>query len=80
VWYHSNSLSPSIAHIIVQTEHAADAIAILRHFGLETLAQRLLEEDGVHSLGNLLSLAPEVYDLFDGLCLWFESTDEVCHL
>ena len=68
-----------MAHTIVQTEYAAHAMSILRHFGLESLARELLAADGVHDLGNLLSLSPHVHTHFDNLELWFESTDKACH-
>jgi len=52
-------------------------MSILRHFGLENIADELLADDGVHNLGNLLSLGTDVHDRFDNLELWFEGTDEV---
>jgi len=55
-------------------------MSILRDFGLESLTQELLATDGAHDLGNLLSLASDVHAHFDNLELWFEGTDEVCHL
>jgi len=63
-----------------QTSFAVTAVSILRGFGLENLAQELLEEDGVHGLGNLLSLEPVTHGYFDDLRLWFEATDKVHHL
>lgn len=56
---------PSIAHTR-QTEHATTAIAILGHFGLESLAKELMA-DGVHNFGNLLSFDPNVQTKFDNL-------------
>ena len=72
-----NSPLPSLLPSIVQTDYAATAIAILRDFELEDLAQEFLAEDGVHGLGNLLSLEPGSHSKFDTLDLWLESTDEV---
>ena len=64
---------------IVQTEYAATAMAILSHFGLNSLVSELLAKDGVHDTGNLLSLESNIHSMFDKLNLWFEGTDEVCH-
>ena len=52
-------------------------MTILRDFGFEGITTKLLETNGVHNLGNLLSLATDVHGFFDKLELWFESTDEV---
>ena len=68
-----------MAHTIVRTEYAGHTMSILRHFGLESLALELLAADGVHNLGNLLSLSPHVHAHFDNLELWFERTDKVRH-
>ena len=65
---------------MVQTSHASTAIPLLRSFGFEELAQSLLTQDGVHRLGNLLSLDPICHRNFDNLNLWFEQTDVVCYL
>lgn len=51
-------------------------MAILKHFGLEDLADELLAADGVHNLGNLLSFEPNIHAKFGRLELWFESTNE----
>lgn len=56
------------------------ALSILRGFVLENLAHELLQEDGVHGPGNLLSLEPTTYIYFDNLDLCFEATDKVHHL
>lgn len=64
---------------IVQTEYAVSAMSILRDFGLESIATKLLGTNGVHDLGNLLSLATDAHGFFDRLELWFESTNEVRH-
>jgi len=69
----------SATHTYLWDKHAANAMAILKNFGLESLADELLVADGVHNLGNLLSLSPEMHIFFDRLTLWFEATDEVCH-
>jgi len=60
---------------IVQTEYAVNAMTVLKDFGLGSLTQKLLAIDGVHDLGNLLSLASDVHAHFDNLELWFEGTD-----
>ena len=70
---------PSLT-LIVQTHYAATAIAILSNFGLEDLVQRLQPKNGVHYLGNVLSLDPTCHVHFNHLRLWFESTTEVCPL
>jgi hypothetical protein len=70
-------LPPSITHTIVQTEYAAAAMTILEYFGLESLVKELLAADGVHNLGNLLSLQSNIHTYFDNLDLWFEGTDVV---
>ena len=72
-----NSSLPSLLASIFQTDYAANAVAILRAIGLEDIAQKLLAEDGVHGLGNLLSLEPVTHSMFDDLDLWLEGTDEV---
>ena len=64
---------------IVQTSYAATAMSFLIDFGLDGLAHELLATDGVHDLGNLLSLENGVYADFGRLNLWFECTDEVRH-
>jgi hypothetical protein len=64
---------------IIQTEYAATVMTILRHLGLGALADDFLKAEGVHNLGNLLSLGTECHDRFDNLDLWLEgSTNEVC--
>ena len=63
---------------IVQTDYAVTALSILRGFGLEDLTQELLAGDGVHGLGNLLSLQIDAHSNFDSLILWLEGTDKVC--
>ena len=68
-------LSPSPTPI-TQGEHASTVISVLKHFGLGSLADKLLEADGVH-VGNLLSLSCDMGFQFEHLCLWFEATDTV---
>jgi len=60
-----------------QTGLAVDAMAVLSHFGLEGLVDEFLAANGVHNLGNLLSLEPNIHTKFDNLNLWFEGTAEV---
>ena len=55
-------------------------MSILKSFGLKDLTDSLLEENGVHRLGNLLSLEPICHGYFDNLNLWFDHTDKVRHL
>ena len=55
-------------------------MAILKDFGLSSLAEELLVADGVHSLRNLLSLEHGFHLDFDNMDLWFEGTNEVGHL
>ena len=55
-------------------------MSILKCFGLDDLADSLLKENGVHRLGNLLSLEPNCHRNFDNLDLWFDQTDKVLHL
>ena len=62
---------------IAQDKFTPTAMAVLQRFGQEGLAQELLAADGVHHLGNLLSLSSEMRSLFGGLDLWFEATDVV---
>ena len=64
---------------IIQTDYATSAMAILSHFGLGSIVDELLPTNGVHDIGNLLSLEINVHDRFDNLELWFEATDEVRH-
>ena len=56
-----------------------NAITILKGFGLHDLIRTFLVQDGVHDLGNLISLDSYCRDYFDNLELWFETTDEVHH-
>ena len=70
------SLPPTI---IAQDEYPPTFIAIFKDFGLESLADELLAADGVHHLGNLLSLSSEIRYQFNSLGLWFEATDTVCY-
>ena len=65
---------------MVQTSHAITAMSLFSSFGFEELARRLLTQNGVHHLSNLLSLDPNCHGYFDKLNLWFERTDVVCHL
>ena len=62
---------------ITQTEYA---MATLIHLGLGDFAEEFLGEDGIHDLGNMLSLESIVYIGFSDLDLWFEGTQEVRHL
>ena len=63
--------------IIAQTEYA---MATLIHLGLGDFAEEFLGEDGIHDLGNMLSLEFNFYVAFGSLALWFEGTQEVRHL
>ena len=65
---------------MVQTSYASGAMTILSYFGLEGLVHSFLARNGVHRLGNLLSLDPICHRNFDNLNLWFEPTDVVCYL
>jgi len=69
-----SSLSPTP---IVQDKFASIAMAILQCFGHKDLADKLLAADGVHHLGNLLSLSAEMHSEFGSLGLWFEPTKVV---
>ena len=62
---------------ITQVEFASTARAILWYFGHKDLASEFLAADGVHNLGNLLSLSSDMHSQFDSLGLWFEATDAV---
>ena len=64
-WYVLSPPLPFIAHTR-QTELATTAIAILGHFGLESLVKEPMV-DGVHNFGNLLSFDPNVQTKFDNL-------------
>ena len=55
-------------------------MATLIHLGLGDFAEEFLGEDGIHDLGNMLSLESIVYIGFSDLDLWFEGTQEVRHL
>ena len=52
-------------------------MSILKSFGVEHLAEQLLERDGVHVPANLLSLDSYMHGYFDKLNLWFESASKV---
>ena len=56
-----------------------DAIAILKHFGLEDHSQALLAVDGVYRTWNRLSLQKSLDISFGRLDVWFEGTAEVHH-
>ena len=64
---------------MVQTRHASGAMTILKKFGLEDLVDNLLAANGVHCLGNLLSMDSHCHSEFDNLNLWFERTATVRH-
>jgi len=66
-----------LSPVPTQTQSAANSMAFLRGFGLQSLVDELLAVDGVHNLGNLLSLTFDIHCIFDKLMLWFEGTDEV---
>ena len=68
---------PSSLTLTVQTDHAAGAMAILKMFGHSDLYTRLLAQDGIHHVGNLLSLELNCHNSFDHLKIWFEATEEV---
>lgn len=70
---------PSSLTPIIQTDRATSALAILTNFGLEALINKFLE-DGVHGLGNLLSLSHDVHCDFNTMELWLEGAGEVCYL
>ena len=55
-------------------------MATLIHLGLGDLAEEFLGTDGIHDLGNMLSLEFTVHTRFNNLGLWFEGTQEVRHL
>jgi len=74
-----SSVAPP-THTIIQTQSTTGILAILRHLGLEGLAQELLSAGGVHDLGNTLSLDVNTHSQFNILSLWFEGTDKVRHL
>lgn len=66
-------------HPIVQTDCATNAPGTPESFGPGRIIQALLVGNGVHNLGNLISLEPHCRGCFNNLELWFEATDEVCH-
>ena len=72
----SSPLSPPPTPI-AQDNFASNAMAGLWYFGHVSLASELLAADGVHNLGNLLSLSLDMHFHFDSLGLWFEATDVV---
>jgi len=55
-------------------------MANLVQLGLGELAEETLGADGIHDLGNILSFQFFVSVAFSDLRLWFEATQEVCHL
>ena len=63
---------------MVQTCHASGVLTIMESFGLGDLVDSFLSQNGVHHLGDLLSLVPICH--FERLNLWFEHTGEVRHL
>lgn len=69
----------SATYTYLQESHAATAMAILKDFGLGSLVDGLIAADGVHDLGNILSLSPDMHSHFDELSMWFEATDMVCY-
>ena len=54
---------------IVQDDYASTAITVLEHSGLESPIDELIAADGVHHLGNLLSLSCDAGFLFEHLYL-----------
>ena len=64
---------------MVQTRHASGVLSIMEFFGLGDLVDSFLSQNGVHHLGNLLSLDPICHADFERLNLLFEHTGEVRH-
>jgi len=62
---------------VIQTEYA---MATLISIGLGDLAKETLGADGIHDLGNMLSLEFNLHVGFSDLCVWFEGTQEVLRL
>ena len=76
----SGPLSSPLPTPITQTHYAATAMAILKDFGFGSLAEGFLAKNGVHDLGNLLSLDHGIHLKFDKVNLWFDGAKEVGHL
>ncbi len=53
-------------------DHAATALAMLHMFGLGDLVQNL-QGAGVHSLSNIITMAPDLHQDFDRLGFWLEA-------
>lgn len=73
----SVSRYPPLLMSTIQTSRASNAMAILKTFGLDHLYEKLLPENGVHDVGNVLTLEHNCHRDFDRLNLWLEATDEV---
>jgi len=70
----------SITHAHHSDPFAATAMAVLKDFGLQGFAEELLAANGVHNLGNLLSLHAPFHTAFDMMAMWFEGTEVVGYL
>lgn len=64
---------------VIQTDDDIDAVLILESFGFSNFAEALKEPGGIHQTWNLLSLEHNLYQKFDALEMWLESTQQVCH-
>ena len=64
---------------VTQTGYAAGVMTTQTWFGLEGLANSVMEVGGVHQICILLSLYHTCHWFFDNLELWFEATGEVRH-
>lgn len=62
---------------VIQTYISAAPLSVLTAPRLDDLIKSLAIRDGIHSLGNLLSLNVNCRDWFDNLELWFERTTDV---
>ncbi|KAG6378378.1 hypothetical protein JVT61DRAFT_12633 [Boletus reticuloceps] len=64
---------------VVQTQHAADTMAILESFGFSEFTKAFKQSGGIHQVWNLLSLQHDINYNFGKLDMWFESTDQLGH-
>lgn len=65
--------------LVIQMDDDIDAKPILEFFGFSNFAEAFKNPGRIHQTWNLLSLQNDLYQSFDALDLWFESTQQVCY-
>jgi hypothetical protein len=58
-----------------KAEYAGSVLAILKTFGIDDIANRLMGANGIHHLSNIMTLSMMVHRNFDALEIWLEETE-----